>query len=162
MFCTRLAEKYRTQKSPLLRRYRPTHLCDGAQMAIFGDFFASCVFSEPRAAGFRPASYVRTKATPCAEVWQTFNLRRLRLGEEKREKDRKIVTTGQKYNGPLFHTAAINSRQKSPSGHHRTNLSGYIFPTKAHIDNRKKLVKQQYLLHTSNMANFGPLTAEIG
>jgi len=24
-------------------------------MAIFGDFFASCVFSEPRAAGFRPA-----------------------------------------------------------------------------------------------------------
>jgi len=31
-------------------------LCDGAQMAIFGDFFASCVFREPRAAGFRPAS----------------------------------------------------------------------------------------------------------
>jgi len=31
-------------------------LCDGAQMVIFGDFFASCVFSEPRAAGFRPAS----------------------------------------------------------------------------------------------------------
>jgi len=29
---------------------------NGAQMAIFGDFFASCVFSEPRAAGFRPAS----------------------------------------------------------------------------------------------------------
>jgi len=25
-------------------------------MAIFGDFFASCVFSKPRAAGFRPAS----------------------------------------------------------------------------------------------------------
>jgi len=25
-------------------------------MAIFGDFFASCVFSEPRTAGFRPAS----------------------------------------------------------------------------------------------------------
>jgi len=25
-------------------------------MAIFDDFFASCVFSEPRAAGFRPAS----------------------------------------------------------------------------------------------------------
>jgi len=25
-------------------------------MAIFGDFFASCIFSEPRAAGFRPAS----------------------------------------------------------------------------------------------------------
>jgi len=25
-------------------------MCDGAQMAIFGDFFASCIFSEPRAA----------------------------------------------------------------------------------------------------------------
>ena len=39
------------------------------------------------------------------------------------------------------------SRQKSPSGHHRTSLSGYIFATKAHIDNLKKLVKQQYVLH---------------
>jgi len=26
-----------------LRRYSPTKLCDGAQMAIFGDFFASCI-----------------------------------------------------------------------------------------------------------------------
>jgi len=25
-------------------------------MAIFGDFFASCISSEPRAAGFRPVS----------------------------------------------------------------------------------------------------------
>jgi len=24
----------------------PTMLCDGAQMAIFGDFFASCIFSD--------------------------------------------------------------------------------------------------------------------
>ena len=28
--------------------------------------------------------------------------------------------------------------QKSPSGHHRTTLLGYIFATKARIDNRKK------------------------
>jgi len=39
--------------------------------------------------------------------------------------------------------------QKSPSAHHRTNLSDYIFATKAHIDNGKKLVKQQYLPHMS-------------
>jgi len=39
--------------------------------------------------------------------------------------------------------------KKSPSGHHRTNLSGYIFATKAHIDKRKKILKQQYLPHTS-------------
>jgi len=31
------------------------------------------------------------------------------------------------------------SRQKSPSGHRPTTLSGYIFATKACIDNRKKL-----------------------
>jgi len=29
----------------------------------------------------------RTKATPCVEVWQTSNLRRLRLGEEKKEEE---------------------------------------------------------------------------
>ena len=52
------------------------------------------------------------------------------------------------------------SRQKSPSGHHRTTSTGYIFATKARIDNRKKnLVKQQYLVH--NMVNLGPLVAEI-
>ena len=56
-------------------------------MAIFGDFFASCVFSEPNAAGFRPASEIRTKATPCVEVWQTSNLRLLRLGEAKKKKE---------------------------------------------------------------------------
>jgi len=32
------------------------------------------------------------------EVWQTSNLRRLRLGEEKKEERKKEVTTGQKYN----------------------------------------------------------------
>ena len=37
--------------------------------------------------------------------------------------------------------------QKSPSGHHPTTLPGYIFTTKANIDNRKKPIKQQYLLH---------------
>jgi len=43
------------QCMPYLRRYSPTKLCDGAQMAIFGDFFGSCISSEPRAAHFRPA-----------------------------------------------------------------------------------------------------------
>jgi len=35
----------------------------------------------------------------------------------------------------------------SPSGHHRTTVSGYIFTTKARIDNWKKPVKQQSLPH---------------
>jgi len=28
--------------------------------------------------------------------------------------------------------------KKAPSAHHRTTLSGYVFATKAHINNRKK------------------------
>ena len=38
------------------------------------------------------------------------------------------------------------SCQKSQSRHHCTTLSGYIFATKAHIDNQKNFIKQQYLL----------------
>jgi len=59
---------------------------------------------------------------------------------------------------------AQNRRRKdSPSAHHRTTLSGYFFASEAYIDNGKTLVKQQYLLHVSSqMVNFGPLTAEIG
>jgi len=41
-------------------------------------------------------------------------------------------------------------RKKSPSAHHRITLSGYIFTTKAYIDNRTKIVKRQYLLHMSS------------
>jgi len=33
--------------------------------------------------------------------------------------------------------AGNTGSKKSPSGHHHTNLSGYIFTTKAHIDNQK-------------------------
>jgi len=46
-------------------------------------------------------------------------------------------------------TGRKNDAKKSPSWHHRRTLSGYIFAMKARIDNRKKLVKQQYALHMS-------------
>ena len=69
---------------PYLRRYSPTKLCDDAQMANFCQFFASCILSQLRAAHFRYAFYIRTKTTPCVEVWWTSSLRRLRIGEEKR------------------------------------------------------------------------------
>ena len=65
--------------------------------------------------------------------------------------------------GSLQIRGAKKSRQKSPYGHHRTTLLSYIFATKARIDNRKKLVKQQYVLHSTcphNMVNVGPLAAE--
>ena len=55
------------------------------------------------------------------------------------------------------------SRQKSPSGHHPTTLSGYIFATTACIDNRKKNLLSSNISSRCphNMVNFGLLAAEI-
>jgi len=48
-------------------------------------------------------------------------------------------------------TVRTKIAKKSPSGHHPTTLSGYTFANETCIDNwKKKLVKQQYLLHTSS------------
>ena len=56
-----------------------------------------------------------------------------------------------------------NDAKISPSGHHPTNLSGYIFATKACIDNRKKNLLSSNISSTCahNMVNFGPLAAEV-
>ena len=55
------------------------------------------------------------------------------------------------------------SCQKSPCGRHRTTLSGYIFATKACVDNRKKNLLSSNMSSTCphNMVNFCPLAAEI-
>jgi len=54
-------------------------------------------------------------------------------------------------------------RKKSPCVHHRTTLSSYIFATKAYVDNGKNLLNSNiYSTCPLSMANFGPLTAEIG
>ena len=59
--------------------------------------------------------------------------------------------------------AANTGRKKSPFWYHRTTLSGYIFGTKACIDNRKKNLLNIDTSSTcsDNMVNFGLLTAEI-
>ena len=59
--------------------------------------------------------------------------------------------------------AANAGRKKSPSRHHRPNLSGHIFATKACIDNQKKNLLSSNTSSTrpDNMVNFGPLVAEI-
>jgi len=55
------------------------------------------------------------------------------------------------------------TRQKSPSEHHRTTLSGHVFATKARINNWKKNLLSSNIFSTCpyNMANFGTLAAEI-
>jgi len=52
---------------------------------------------------------------------------------------------------------SLKNAKNLPPVHHRTTLSGYIFATKARIDNQKKLVKQQYLPHMSSQ--YGELMA---
>jgi len=55
------------------------------------------------------------------------------------------------------------SRQKSPSGHYRTTSTGYIFATKARINNRIKNLLSNNISSRCphNMVNFGQLAAEI-
>jgi len=62
------------------------------------------------------------------DVWQESNLQRLRLGKEKK----KHAVCGS------LQIQEAKNRQKLPTGHHCTILSGYIFATKAHIGNREK------------------------
>jgi len=54
--------------------------------------------------------------------------------------------------------------KNSPSAHHRTTLSGYIFATKPFIENPEKNLLNSNISSTGghNMVNFGPLKAEIG
>ena len=54
--------------------------------------------------------------------------------------------------------------KKSPSAHHRTDLSGYIIVTKARIDNWKKNLLSSNIFSRCphNMVNFGLVAAEIG
>ena len=60
-------------------------------------------------------------------------------------------------------TGRKKSRQKSPSGHHRTTLSGYIFANKAMYRQSEKNLLSSNISSTCphNMVNFGPLAAEI-
>jgi len=53
--------------------------------------------------------------------------------------------------------------KKSPSAHYRTTLSGYIFTTKACIDNWKKNLLSSNISFRCphNMVNFNLLSAEI-
>ena len=58
--------------------------------------------------------------------------------------------------------AGNTGRKKSPFWHPDTTLLGYIFGTKACIDNRKKLLNSNTSSKClDNMVDFGVLTAEI-
>ena len=59
------------------------------------------------------------------------------------------------------HVIALARCMFTPLADHRTTLSGYIFATKARIDNRKKLLNSNFSpTCLYNMVNFGLLAAE--
>ena len=60
-------------------------------------------------------------------------------------------------------TGCKNYAKKSPSVHHHTTLSGYIFATKACIDNQKKNLLNSNMSSRCphSMVNVSPLTPEI-
>jgi len=68
----------------------------------------------------------------------------------------------------VLHAAPENTGRKkignnSPSAHHHTLLSGYIFATKARIDNRKKMSNSNISRHmTLQYGELRPQAAEIG
>ena len=66
------------------------------------------------------------------------------------------------YRTRLTANAGRKSRQKSASGHHRTTLSGYIFATKARIDNRKKLLSMSPQYCELKPASGWDLLASLG
>jgi len=60
-------------------------------------------------------------------------------------------------------TGRKNDTKKLPSAPHFTTLSGYIFTTKARINNRKKNLLNSNVYPTCpyNMVNFGLVAAEF-
>ena len=90
----------------------------------------------------------------CSSFFSSPNLSRRRLDVCHTSTDSVALVQFQMQVWNVLHAALWKCRmqkscQKSPSGHHRTILLGYIYATKAHFDIRKKLVKQQCVLQIS-------------
>jgi len=90
-------------------------------------FFASCICSEPSAACFRPASYIRTKATPCVEVWQTdiqSPTAEISRGKKTRKKEQ---TIGWKYRwSALLHRVTIKRKSKLKTKTYMLRRNGLV------------------------------------
>jgi len=79
----------------------------------------------------------------------------IRRGNKKdRKKERKIVTTGQKYNGPLFHRAAIIRNAIAPE---KSTQQSDAWGNYDHLDTDTKLESPQSRSRTDNSGNIFPL-----
>jgi len=101
---------------------------------------------------------------PYRNIAENFN-RLSRVHERYRQTDRQInrqTDARQHIANVNMSSRSLKIAKNSPSAHHRTNLSGYIFATKARIDNRKNLLNSNVSpTYPHNIVNFGPLAAEI-
>jgi len=111
---------------------RPLYFCPVVSIFIFSSFF----FSSPNLSGRRLDVYhTSTHGVALVRILESMCCTRL---------------------------AEIQDAKKSPFWYHCTTLSGYIFGTKACIDNRKNLLnRNSSFTCPDNMVNFGLLTAEI-
>jgi len=109
-------------------------------MVTFGDCFASWILSEPRAACFRPASEIRTKATPMVDIQSATT-------EIREEKKKEEETTGQKYNGlPLCPITQGDHNNYIHCAHRGSNTAIIaIFP----MHRKYNLTTQDWLLARS-------------
>jgi len=131
MCCTRLAENTGRKKSPEIAILAPSHNFVGLYLLIT---FSCCYLFFLFLSSFFPRLISAAPQIECL---------------------------------PYFHTwcaLSANLRCRSETCCTRraenTRLSGYIFATKARIDNRKKVVKQQYVLHMS--PQYGELRPSSG
>ena len=74
---------------PQLRRYGPTKLCDGLRWRFLATFLRP-VFAASRVQHVSDL-HVKFALRP-HHVWQTSNLRRLRLGEEKKKEEEQTLS----------------------------------------------------------------------
>jgi len=87
------------QSCTMVRRWR-----------LFGDYFASCISSEPRAARFRPASLICTQATPCVESMADIQSPTIEIRRGKKKGKKKNKRQDENILWPaLLHWAAINN-----------------------------------------------------
>jgi len=77
------------------------------------------------------------------QVWQTSNLRQLRLGEEKKKRKKEEETTGQKYNGLPYRFAKRKGREPL----YLTFMMGFFYGSY-----RKKEENFEFLQRTAMLA----------
>jgi len=94
-----------------LRRHSPTNLCDGAQIATFGDFLHP-VFQPAECSRFQTCILIRTKAIMCGSMADIQSAAaEIRRGKKEEEEERTNHSMKILWSACLFHRATITNRK---------------------------------------------------